>query len=32
MSTKFAGSVAEDVCQINWNWLCFSGAARPSWI
>lgn len=21
MSTKFAGSVAEDVCQINWNWL-----------
>ena len=21
MSTKFAGGVAEDVCQINWNWL-----------
>ncbi len=21
MSTKFAGGVAEDVCQVNWNWL-----------
>lgn len=21
MSTKFAGGVAEDVCQINWNWM-----------
>ena len=21
MSTKFAGGVAEDVCEINWNWL-----------
>ena len=21
MSTKFVGGVAEDVCQINWNWL-----------
>lgn len=21
MSTKFAGGVAEDICQINWNWL-----------
>ena len=21
MSTKFAGGVGEDVCQINWNWM-----------
>ena len=21
MSTKFVGGVAEDVCQVNWNWL-----------
>ena len=33
MSTKFAGGVAEDVCQINWNWLYnYSATARPSWI
>ena len=29
MSTKFAGGVAEDVCQINWNWLYnYSGNAQ----
>lgn len=31
MSTKFAGGVAEDVCQIDWNWLYnYSRTARPS--
>ena len=30
MSTKFAGGVAEDVCQINWNWLYnYSGNGQP---
>ena len=29
MSTKFAGGVAEDVCQVNWNWLYnYSGNAQ----
>lgn len=29
MSTKFAGGVAEDVCQVNWNWLYnFSGQGQ----
>ena len=29
MSTKFAGGVAEDVCQINWNWLYNYSKKRP---
>ncbi len=29
MSTKFASGVAEDVCQVNWNWLYrYSGSAQ----
>ena len=29
MSTKFAGGVAEDVCQVNWNWLYrYSGSGQ----
>ena len=29
MSTKFAGGVAEDICQVNWNWLYnYSGSGQ----
>lgn len=32
MSTKFAGGVAEDVCQVNWNWLASYSPAGQTFI
>ncbi len=32
MSTKFAGGVAEDVCQVNWNWLASYSPAGQTFL
>ncbi len=32
MSTKFAGGVAEDVCQVNWNWLFNYSASGQTFV